>query len=85
MNYKWMSLSEIAEYEQEMEALKVSEIARSRSGFLPQYKRANGNWKNLNEYWIRKRNAFIARHLVQYKKNPTYRRKLALIAWAYMP
>lgn len=83
--YKYISLSTIRQYEPEMVRLKVSEVARSQRGFLTQYKRVGGNKDKLSESWRRKRNGFIARHLVQYRDNPTYRRKLALIAWAYMP
>jgi hypothetical protein len=35
--------------------------------------------------WARKRDLFIRRTLAAYTKNPTYRRALALMAWAYMP
>lgn len=31
------------------------------------------------------RTLFIGRHLPQYRSNPTPRRRLALIAWAYLP
>lgn len=83
--YTWLPLSVIRKYEPEMERLGVSEIARSRQGFLTAYKKVGGRWQKLSDYWQQKREAFIARHLAQYRKNPTYRRKLALIAWAYMP
>ena len=42
-------------------------------------------YSNLSPEWKRKQKGFVARHLVQYKKNPTYRRRLALIAWSYDP
>lgn len=61
---------------------KVSEVARSEGQFLSQYKKFG---ERLPQDWIIKRHNFIKRHLVQYKQNPTPRRKLALIAWAYMP
>ncbi len=83
--YQYMTLAQISKYEPEMQALDVSEVARSPRGFLPQFKRANGNPSNLSEFWRKKRNGFIARHLVQYRANPTHRRKLALIAWAFNP
>jgi len=82
--YKFMSLSEISKYEPEMRRLKVSEVARSPRGFLTAYKRA-GSSGSLSESWRKERDGFIARHLAQYNENPTYRRQLALIAWAYMP
>jgi len=68
-----------------MKKLGVSEIARSPAGFLTAYKRTKGNYKKLSGNWQEKRWAFIRRHLVAYKSNPTKRRKLALIAWAYLP
>ena len=77
-----MKISEIATFEPFMEAQDVSKVARSPRGFLTFYKKNNGK---LNDFWIMKRNAFIARHLAQYQKKPTIRRKLALIAWAFMP
>ena len=79
-----LSLKTIKKYETEMEQLGVSKVARSRRGFLTAYKEA-GSPINLSEDWKRKRKAFIARHGTQYRKNPTRRRRLALIAWAYDP
>ena len=83
--YKYIPLAEIAKYELEMVRLGVSKVARSPRGFLTYYKKIGGRADRVNEYWRKKRNGFIARHLAQYKKNPTYRRFLALVAWAYMP
>ena len=82
---KYLPLSEIAKYEPEMRRLKVSKVARSPRGFLTYYKRVGGRPDKVNEHWRVKRNGFIARHLAQYNKNPTYRRFLALVAWAYKP
>lgn len=80
-----LSLKTIAKYEPDMERLKVSLVARSPRGFLTAYKKVGGNINKLSGEWKAKRLAFIARHLPQYRKNPTYRRRLALIAWAYDP
>lgn len=82
--HQWMPLIDVLSYEPEMHRLKVSAVARSSRGFLTAYKRA-GKGSRMTEAWRRKREAFIARHLAQYRKNPTYRRQLALIAWAYKP
>jgi hypothetical protein len=68
-----------------MERLGVSEVARSPRGFLTQYKRVGGNPDKLSLEWKVKRHGFIRRHLAQYRKNKTLRRKLALYAWAYNP
>lgn len=76
-----MPLDEVLKYEKQAEELKVSKVARSKQGFLTYYK----NNKNLNDAWVTKRDAFISRHLAQYEKKPTERRKLALIMWAYKP
>jgi len=89
-DYKIEPLNKILKEEDKMRRLKVSEVARSRNGFLGQYKKYKtyNNFKN-NKVpngvidWSEKRNAFIDRHLVQYKKNPTERRRLALLAWGF--
>lgn len=83
--YPYMGLSTIAKYEPEMRRLGVSKIARSPRGFLTHYKMVGGDSKKVSAFWARERAGFIARHMAQYRKNPTYRRKLALIAWAYNP
>ncbi len=79
-----LSLKTIKKYEPAMREKKVSEVARSPRGFLSAYKRA-GSPAKLSDNWKRKRKAFIARHGVAYKNNPTPRRRLALIAWAHDP
>ena len=85
--YPWLPLSEIAKYEPEMRRLGVSKVARSRGGFLHWFKSMSGRRipSSMTDYWTRKRRGFIARHMAQYKVNPTYRRWLALCAWAYRP
>jgi hypothetical protein len=77
-----MKVNEIKSWIPEMERLKVSEVARSPRGFLTYYLENDGK---LNEYWSSKRNSFISRTFAAFKKKPTYRRALALIAWAFMP
>jgi len=78
--YNFVPLKTIETFIPEMERLGVSVVARSKNQFLDQYRKYG---KNLPEYWMTKRKNFIKRHLIQYKLNPTYRRKLALLAWAY--
>jgi hypothetical protein len=73
-----MPYKEIMTYMPEIIALKVSERAREPGQFLEQYSHGQ-----LPEFWQKKRNAFIARTLAAYKLNPTRRRELSLIAWAY--
>lgn len=84
MSKKFLTLNEIGKYEPEMKRQGVSTVARSQRGFLTAYKK-DGNRKNLSADWQRKREGFIARHGGQYRENPTPRRRLALIAWAYDP
>ena len=82
-----------------MRALGVSEVARSRVGFLAAWARANGDPNQLTtdkvsgQLWRDRRNNFLARHLAQVeaKGEPLWvdgqptRRHLALVAWAYTP
>lgn len=73
--------------------LGVSEVARSRSGFMGQYRRAGGDPNRLSDWWAQRRDNFVARHMAQVKtrKEPLWRdgvptrRHLALIMWAYSP
>ena len=73
--------------------LGVSEVARSRAGFMGQYRRAQGDPNRLNDWWAQRRDNFVARHMAQVKarKEPLWRdgmptrRHLALIMWAYSP
>ena len=88
--YNWLSLSEVLKYENEIKLNNVSVVARSEDGFLGEYKKyknATAMKKqivpNEKQTWEQKRNAFLARSVPPYKKNPTYRRWLSLIAWAY--
>jgi len=83
-DYSYLPLSKVRKYEPEMRRLGVSKVARSPSGFLSAYKRAEGNPRNLSENWKTKRRNFIKRHLAQHKPSHK-RRRLALIAWAYDP
>jgi len=80
--YSYLPLADIERYMPEIIKLNVSTVARSPNQFLSQYKRYG---TNLPYKWAVKRENFIKRHLAQYKENPTLRRKLALITWAYLP
>jgi hypothetical protein len=81
--YDFMSLKDIKKYIDDMEKLQVSKVARGKDGFLTHYIKIDGDKSKLNNFWIKKRNAFIARTLPLYLENRTYRRGLSLIAWAY--
>jgi hypothetical protein len=89
----WLPLELIELYVPLARELGVSEVARSRRGFLRQYQNAGGDPDRLTDYWRNRRNGFVARHLVQQQARgeplfvegvPT-RRHLALIMWAYSP
>lgn len=93
-SYPYLPLRTIAALEPLARDSKVSEVARSKRGFLTAYKKAGGKASNLSEYWRNRRDGFVARHLAQMVKNkrdwygkngaPT-RQHLALIMWAYSP
>lgn len=93
MKHRFLSLAVIERYEDRARERKVSEVARSARGFLQAYKRA-GSKEKLSNAWLRKREAFIARHMAQVEArneilwdldgSPS-RRHLALIMWAYSP
>lgn len=98
MKYPWLKYNEIVKYEPQMDKYKVSLVARGKvdstatdKGFLQIYKTIDDPKKMYkimatdNQSWGDRRDAFISRHLPQYRDNPTLRRKLSLIAWAYMP
>lgn len=90
---KWLTLETIEQLEPIGKAWGVSEVARSRKGFMGAYRAADGNPAALSDWWVNRRNNFNARHMAQVKKRgealwkdgyPT-RRHLALIFWAYSP
>lgn len=81
MFYPYLSKQELSEWLPEIEKFKVSVVARSPGQFVDKYM----NNIILPEFWVNKRNNFIKRTLPAYIKNPTYRRYLSLIAWAYKP
>jgi hypothetical protein len=93
-DYKWLPLDLVEDFEPLAESLDVSTVARSSRGFLPQFKKAGGDPDELTDYWRRKRNGFVARHMAQVRNNDEAlwdkdgipsRRHLALIMWAYSP
>ena len=85
MSFKLMAKGQVKKYIPEMERLEVSKVARNKGGFLNKYLSNDYKDKEDKKRFMQKRNNFIKRHLKQFKKNPTYRRYLALIAWAYNP
>ena len=98
---RWMSYAAAHAWEAEAARLGVSEVARSRRGFLRAYERHGAatrharmrcHHSNRNSSrsptawtWGQERARFVARHMAQYRQHPTYRRWLALVMWAYKP
>lgn len=96
-NYAWLPNKVALDAMPYAKARGVSNVARSPRGFMTQWKKVHGRWRNLDEYWKNRRNNFVARHMAQVKKRgeklwekvnnewrPT-RRHLALVMWAYSP
>ena len=94
-SYNFMSLKDVLKAEPFARAQGVSEVARSKRGFVRAYESANGkksqmgNERTTGEAWVNRRTNFIKRHVAQLDKawengEPT-RRHLALIMWAYTP
>ena len=89
--YPLLSPAEVLKYRQQMRTLGVSEVAREPGGFMHTYLKDGERMltrvinKSTGLTWEKKREAFIKRHLVQYNKEKSIRRRLALIAWAYDP
>ena len=98
--YPYMSLSQIKDFEKDMEDQNVSVISRSR-GFLKRYKEVNGIPSKMGyrdkpylRKWLHERELFLNRTLgkirstneILYKDDdqPT-RRTLSLYAWAFDP
>jgi hypothetical protein len=92
-----LSYSAAHRWEPLAKARGVSAVARSGRGFMRMYERAR-TWDNVNDYWRKRRAAFIARHMAQARANgealwkrdrsgrlTPSRRCLALLMWAYKP
>lgn len=79
-NYNFIPISIIDKNMAEIKRLKVSVRARERNQFLDMYRKYG---TKLPAEWIKKRNGFIARSYAAYLINPTKRRQLALLCWAF--
>ena len=88
-----LSYAEAHHWEPLAKAKGVSEVARSSRGFMRMYEKAR-TWDNVNDYWRKRRAAFIARHMAQARHEKLWkrdrsgklqpsRRCLALLMWAY--
>ena len=94
MAYSWLSLATVKRHEAQAGRLGVSQVARSPRGFVTAYKAAGGRARVMNttpvpgypnQTWGQRRANFIGRHLPSYRRNPTERRRLTLMLWAYRP
>lgn len=90
-----MSYNRARAYEAEAARLGVSDMARGPDGFMREYESAGSaaamkgrplpRGVSGGANWETKRRGFIARTLPLYKKDPSRRRFLSLVMWAYMP
>lgn len=96
MRYDYLPLRVVRAAVAAAETRGVSKVARSRGQFFDQYVSAKGRAEHLTDYWRRRRDAFVARHVAQMLSGDTYpegwndkgeptRRHLALAVWAYSP
>jgi hypothetical protein len=92
MTYEWMPVELVESIVPTLIANGVSEVARSPRGFIRAYGQFRTPMRMSIETvpgervtWAQKRELFIRRTLAAYKKNPSYRRALSLMAWAFMP
>ncbi len=91
--FPWMPVEEVEAMLPTIEAAGVSAVARSPRGFISAYRRIRSPLQMMiaevpdlpTQTWAQRRDAFIARALPVYNANPTHRRALALIAWAFAP
>ena len=90
--YPWMTVEQMESMLPTIAANGVSTVARSPRGFASAYMAFRTPERMAKEWvpgerltWAQKRELFIRRTLAQYKKKPSHRRALALMAWAYMP
>ena len=96
--FQYLDLDTIEKAVPAMEQQGVSEVARSKRGFLTAYRKAKGDPVALQhafdphsgENWFQRRDNFVARHRAQldgtgWKGGEPTRRHLALVAWAYSP
>ena len=82
MTYSFIPYRTIISHLDEIKQEKVSVRARERGQFLEMYSQYG---VNLPEAWLLKRENYIKRSYASYKLNPTRRRYLSLIVWAYQP
>jgi hypothetical protein len=91
MAFPYLDYKTMEKFKDEMEKNNVSARARKKDGFFTTYLENKGdlekldkiNYPNKKHSYLVERNSFLKRTVAQYNKKPTYRRRLAIIAWAY--
>ena len=85
--FNWMSYADAHAFEARAAREGVSEVARGLAGSCGCTRRTHRRrpWKKCSTATFRGRSCdnFVKRHLAQYRKNPTRRRYLAMVMWAY--
>ena len=77
-----LSLKFVERFQPFVKKHHVSPVARSKNQFLDQL-RDFGSVENLDKEWTNKRYLFLIRSSKAYENNPTHRRWLSLLTWAY--
>ena len=91
--YRLLPARFVEVYAPYMERLNVSSRARRSDGFMGAMVRNKNSiyrlyydvYPGTTHSYMVEREAFIKRTLAAYEKNPTVRRWLSLIAWAFLP
>ena len=90
-SFPWLTYEEAVAWRAKAAKEKVSEVARGPGGFMDVYSREKTPARmaaamySKTQSWGQRRTNFIKRHLPQYVRKKTRRRRLALIMWAYDP
>ena len=92
MSFKYLDYKTMENFKDEMEKFKVSVRARKADGFFSVYIENKGDLNKLDKImypnkkhsYLVERENYLKRTIAQYNKNPSYRRRLAIIAWAHL-
>jgi hypothetical protein len=91
MTFKLLDYETMNSFKKVIEDSKVSERARKPDGFYTVYLREKGDpikldklqYPNKKHSYLVERTNYLKRSVPQYQKNPTRRRLLSLISWAF--
>jgi hypothetical protein len=78
--FPFINKDKLIDYIDVADEYDVSEKARSNNQFVDNFIN-----NNIDNYWCKKRYSFLSRQYASFKKNPTFRRYISLIMWAYDP